>query len=147
MISSFMTYYEVCSKSNTTCATIGAGTSYPFRGPEYTPVCCGVCVASSLVFCKSLSFSFDHCIVNSPSIYGFWLPIGIFYLWGQERNFTTKKMISLFSIVNFPFICSNIPAAPAYGSYISQLIRYSRACGSYNGFLDKGLLLTRVTLS
>jgi hypothetical protein len=34
-----------------------------------------------------------------------------------------------FPIVNFPFI--NIPAAPAYGVYISQLIRYSRACGSY----------------
>ena len=32
--------------------------------------------------------------------------------------------------MNFPFICSNIPAAPAYGIYISQLIRYSRACGS-----------------
>ena len=27
-----------------------------------------------------------------------------------------------FLIVNFPFICSNIPAAPAYGVYISQLI-------------------------
>jgi hypothetical protein len=27
-----------------------------------------------------------------------------------------------FPIVNFPFICSNIPAAPAYGVYISQLI-------------------------
>jgi hypothetical protein len=32
-----------------------------------------------------------------------------------------------FPIVNFPFICSNIPAALAYGAYISQLIRYSRA--------------------
>jgi hypothetical protein len=32
-----------------------------------------------------------------------------------------------FPIVNFPFICSNIPAAPAYGAYISQLVRYSRA--------------------
>ena len=47
-----------------------------------------------------------------------------------------------FPIVNFPFICSNIPAAPAYGVYISQLIRYSRACGSYQDFLDRGLLLT-----
>jgi hypothetical protein len=28
-----------------------------------------------------------------------------------------------FPIVNFPFICSNIPASPAYGLYISQLIR------------------------
>ena len=31
-------------------------------------------------------------------------------------------------IVNIPFICSNIPTAPAYGVYISQSIRYSRAC-------------------
>ena len=35
-----------------------------------------------------------------------------------------------FPIVNFPFVCSNIPAAPAYGVYISLLIQYSRACGS-----------------
>jgi hypothetical protein len=34
-----------------------------------------------------------------------------------------------FPIVKFPFICSNITAAPAYGVYISQLIRYSRTCG------------------
>ena len=27
-----------------------------------------------------------------------------------------------FPIVNFPFICSNIPATSAYGVYISQLI-------------------------
>ena len=48
--------------------------------------------------------------------------------------------------MNFPFICSNIPAAPAYGVYIYQLIRYSRACGSYQDFLDRGLLLTRKLL-
>ena len=52
-----------------------------------------------------------------------------------------------FSIVNFPFICSNIPAVPAYGVYLSQLIRYSRACGSYQDFLDRGLLLTRKLLN
>ena len=38
-------------------------------------------------------------------------------------------MISLFPIVNFPFISSNIPA--------SQLIRYSRACAQYSHFLDR----------
>ena len=27
-----------------------------------------------------------------------------------------------FLVENFPFICSNIPAEPAYGVYISQLI-------------------------
>ena len=52
-----------------------------------------------------------------------------------------------FPIVNFPFICSNIPAAPAYGVYISQLIRYSKDCGSYQHFLDRVLLLTRKLLN
>ena len=48
-----------------------------------------------------------------------------------------------FPIVNFPFLCRKIPAAPAYGLYISQLKRYSRACISYHDFLDRGLLLKR----
>jgi hypothetical protein len=50
-------------------------------------------------------------------------------------------------IVSFPFMCSNIPAAPAYGVYISQLKRYSRVCGSYEDFLDRELLLTRKLLN
>jgi hypothetical protein len=38
-------------------------------------------------------------------------------------------------IVNFPFICSNIPAtAPAYGVYIFPMRRYFRACGFYQDF-------------
>ena len=53
-----------------------------------------------------------------------------------------------FLIVNFPFICSNIPAAPACGAYISQLIRYSRRdCGYHQDFLDRGLVLTRKVLN
>jgi hypothetical protein len=32
-----------------------------------------------------------------------------------------------FAIVNFPYLCSNIPLSPAYSVYISQLIRYARA--------------------
>ena len=44
-------------------------------------------------------------------------------------------------IVNFPFICSSIPVPPAYGVHISQLIRYARACGSYQEFLDRRKLL------
>ena len=42
------------------------------------------------------------------------------------------------TIVNFAFIRSTIPAAHAIGVYISQMIGYSRACGSYNDFLDRG---------
>ena len=43
--------------------------------------------------------------------------------------------------VNFPFISGNIPASTAYGVYISQPIRYSRACAQYSDFLDKAQLL------
>jgi hypothetical protein len=58
-----------------------------------------------------------------------------------------KRNVFNFPIVNFPFICSNFPATPAYGVYISQMIRYSRGCGSYQDFLDRGLLLTRKLLN
>jgi hypothetical protein len=52
-----------------------------------------------------------------------------------------------FPIVNFPK-CSNIAAAPVYGVYIFQMIRNARACtGSYQDFLDRGLLLTRKLLN
>jgi len=44
-------------------------------------------------------------------------------------------------------IISNIPVASAYRVYISQLIRYSRACGSYHYFRDRGLLLKRKLLN
>ena len=37
-----------------------------------------------------------------------------------------------FHITNFPFLSSNIPTSPAYGVFISQLIRYARACSSYD---------------
>jgi hypothetical protein len=39
-----------------------------------------------------------------------------------------------FAIVNFSFLCSNIPLSPAYGVYVSQLIRYARACFTYEDF-------------
>ena len=39
---------------------------------------------------------------------------------------TNKRNDFKFLIVNFPFTCSNTPATPVYGVYISQLTRYSR---------------------
>ena len=38
-------------------------------------------------------------------------------------------------IVNFPFMSSNIPLAPAYGVYASQLICYVHCCSNYSDFL------------
>ena len=40
-----------------------------------------------------------------------------------------------FDIVNFPHLCGNIPSGPAYGVYISQLVRYSRCCQVYDDFM------------
>ena len=61
-----------------------------------------------------------------------------------RTKFYDKRDDFYFPIVNFPFICSNIPT---YGVYISQLVRYFRVCGSYQDFLDTGWLLTRSLLN
>ena len=47
-----------------------------------------------------------------------------------------------FKIINFPNMCSNIPASPAYGVYtIWQLIRYARASSNYFDVLKRHLYL------
>ena len=54
----------------------------------------------------------DFCFIPWPTLPN--------WQWGAVKN---DKIYHLnFPIVNLPFICSNIPAAPAYGVYISQLI-------------------------
>ena len=47
-----------------------------------------------------------------------------------------------FHITNFPFLNSNIPYLPAYGAFISQLIRYARACSSYECFILRAARLS-----
>jgi len=51
-----------------------------------------------------------------------------------------KRDVVTFSTVNFPFIGSNIPASPAYGVDISQLVCYSRACDWYGDFQHRAQL-------
>jgi hypothetical protein len=46
-----------------------------------------------------------------------------------------------FKMINFPNMCNNIPVSPAYGAYISQLIRYARASSNYSDFLKRHLHL------
>ena len=38
-------------------------------------------------------------------------------------------------------MCSNIPASPAYGVYISHLISYARTSSNYTDFLKRHLYL------
>ena len=52
-----------------------------------------------------------------------------------------------FHILNFPFMSSNIPSAPAYGVYASQLIHYARCCWNYSDFLSRHRALVTRLLS
>ena len=51
-----------------------------------------------------------------------------------------------FHITNFPFLSSNIPSSPAYGVFISQLIRYARASSSYECFILRAVRLSNKLL-
>ena len=62
---------------------------------------------------------------------------------GQLRTSLYDKRDGFnFHITNFPFLSSNIPSSPAYGVFISQLIRYARACSSYECFILRAARLS-----
>ena len=77
-------------------------------------------------FCTAmflLSYSFITCRISR-----------LFY--GQlHTSIYDKRDDFNFHITNFPFLSSNIPSSPAYGVFMSQLIRYARACSSYECFI------------
>ena len=69
----------------------------------------------------------------------------------RSNNITTKLYDKRdafgFHIVNFLFMSSNIPSAPAYGVYASQLVRYARCCSNYSDFLIRHRALVKRLLS
>ena len=69
----------------------------------------------------------------------------------NSNNITTKLYDKRdtfgFHIVNFPFMSSNIPSAPAYGVYASQLIRCARCSSNYSDFLSRRKALVTRLLS
>jgi hypothetical protein len=61
-------------------------------------------------------------------------------VWTYTLNLTTmvnSVLTFMMNGINF----TNIPASPAYGVYISQLIRYARASRNYSDFLIRHLYL------
>jgi hypothetical protein len=58
-----------------------------------------------------------------------------------STNIYDKRDDFNFKNINFPNMCSNIPASPAYGVYISQLIRSAWASSNYSDFLKRHLYL------
>ena len=75
----------------------------------------------------------------------------LLFIRDNSNNITTKlndkRGTFDFHIVNFPFMSSNIPSAPAYGVYAFQLIHYARCCSNYSDFLSHHrALVTRLLL-
>jgi hypothetical protein len=90
--------------SHTNC---GTGSAYSSDDPEFTSVFSGVRVTWSLVLCvcfvdRYLSycpFSFGHCVVFPSSIYGLWLPFGIFKLFLRDITLPSRKLMALYEIL------------------------------------------------
>ena len=66
----------------------------------------------------------------------------------ENGKYTTtlydKRDSFQFDIVNFPDMSSNIPSKPAYGVYISQLVRIGRIlCSTYKTFCERHHKLTK----
>ena len=75
--------------------------------------------------------------------------LDLLFIRDNSNNITTKlydkRDMFGFYIVNFPFMSSNIPSAPSYGVYASQLIRYALCCSNYSDFLSRHrALMTRL---
>ena len=77
--------------------------------------------------------------------------LDLLFIRDKNNNKTTKlndkRDAFGFHFVNFPFMSSNIPSAPAYGVYASQLIRYARCCSNYSDFLSRHKVLVTRLLS
>jgi hypothetical protein len=75
-----------------------------------------------------------------------WKYIIIFNIDSNGRLTTTlydKRDDFDYAIVNFPFLCSNIPLSPAYAVYISQLILYARAYWPWRWVIPLGVYLNK----
>ena len=83
---------------------------------------------------------FCHCfLLDSPSS-------GASGLGGSGTVRSDYAIFCVFPLLT-PFLSRNIPSAPAYGVYVSHLIRYTRACSNYQDFMERGKVLTTKLLS
>ena len=62
-----------------------------------------------------------------------------------HTNVYDKREDFCFDIVNFPWLDGDVPRLPSYGIYISQLVRFARACSDVTNFHKKNLQITEKT--
>ena len=77
--------------------------------------------------------------------------LDLLFIRDKSNNITTKLYDKHdafgFHIVNFSFMSSNIPSAPAYGVYASLVIHYACCCSNYSVFLSHHRALVTRLLS
>ena len=77
--------------------------------------------------------------------------LDLLFIRDKSNNITAKLYDKRdafgFHTVNFPFMSSNIPSAPAYGLFTSQLIRYACCYSNCNDFLFRHRALVTRFLS
>ena len=64
-----------------------------------------------------------------------------------ETSVYDKREDFGFAIVNFPWLDGDVPRLPSYGIYISQLLRYARACSDVEDFHSRNIDITAKLLS
>ena len=101
--------------------------------------------SSFLIFTTKNSISQTTESTSVPSY------LDLLFTRNESNNITTKLYDKRgafgFHTVNVPFLSSNIPPAPSYGVYASQLIRYARCCSNYSDFLSRHRVLVTRLLS
>ena len=87
----------------------------------------------------------DMAEINTPSSY-----VDLLLSFDRDGQLRTslydKRDDFNFHITNFRFLSSIIPSVPAYGVFISQLIRYARTCSSYECFILRVVRLSNKLL-
>ena len=110
----------------------------------FTPWC-GVKYLAMLILAGMHIFHFlivllsQHCKGRYPGSYRLVCHYAVCQL---RTSLYDKRDDFNFHITNFPFLSSNIPSSPAYGVFVSQLVRYARACSSYECFILRAARLS-----
>ena len=81
----------------------------------------------------------DHVLSINKPLFEAYLGLGLCLFLLNLKSSTPQRDTSIydnrdnfnFHVTNLPFLRSNIPFSPLYCVFISRLIRYARACSSY----------------
>ena len=102
LLSSFMAYHLVCSYTNTTGNTSGAGTAHPSGAPEFNPGFSGVRVTRSLALCVWL-FVLQYFFFSSLCWLSFELRIMITALVSSKSSYSNLAKRFHWDIYGIPY--------------------------------------------